>query len=240
MWFKVWNIKFVRYSTRSISSEIFSLEHNELSISWKNLSENIHVTGGMILFMGGLNIYIYIALWNKPYKHFIIHRVVNIQQLEIIVKCVPLAIMETLQMARQTTAWFAHALCRSTAISRLEIRSKNIYIHLFLSHIPSFATGCEISEDGYRVHCTCREGYTGEKCQACARGYFGQPTIEGQFCQPCQCSGNIDPEEDGSCDSVSGECLKCRNNTSGSACDYCAPFYFGDAVHLKDCQSKSI
>lgn len=105
-------------------------------------------------------------------------------------------------------------------------------------YIQSFATACEISEDGYRVHCTCREGYTGEKCQACARGFYGQPAIEGQICQPCQCSGNIDPEEEGSCDSVTGECLKCRNNTSGTACDYCAPFFYGDAVTSKNCQSK--
>lgn len=103
--------------------------------------------------------------------------------------------------------------------------------------LRSFATACEISEDGYKVHCTCREGYTGEKCQACARGFYGQPTIEGRICQPCDCSGNIDPNEEGSCDSVSGECLKCRNNTFGTACNYCAPFYYGDAITAKDCQS---
>lgn len=107
------------------------------------------------------------------------------------------------------------------------------------SFFLSFATGCEISEDGYRVHCTCREGYTGEKCQSCSRGFYGRPTIEGQYCQPCQCSGNIDPNEEGACDSITGECVKCRNNTFGSACDYCKPFYYGNAIK-KDCQSNDL
>ena len=40
-----------------------------------------------------------------------------------------------------------------------------------------------------------------------------------------------------SCDSVSGECLRCLNNAYGEACGLCAPGFFGDAVHWKDCQS---
>ncbi|CAM6031387.1 unnamed protein product, partial [Sphagnum compactum] len=94
---------------------------------------------------------------------------------------------------------------------------------------------CEVSEDGYRIHCDCKPGYNGEKCQSCAPGFFGQPEIEGEFCKSCQCSGNIDPNDKESCDTVSGECLKCLNNTSGPACNLCAPGYFGDAVDLKDC-----
>lgn len=62
----------------------------------------------------------------------------------------------------------------------------------------------------------------------------------GDYCKPCQCSGNIDADEPGSCDTVSGECLRCLNNTFGKACGLCAPGYFGDAVKLKDCQSKSV
>jgi hypothetical protein len=60
----------------------------------------------------------------------------------------------------------------------------------------------------------------------------------GDYCRPCQCSGNINPDDPGSCDSVTGDCLRCLNNTYGMACNLCAPGYFGDAVHLKDCQSK--
>ncbi|XP_050097931.1 laminin subunit alpha isoform X1 [Anopheles aquasalis] len=101
----------------------------------------------------------------------------------------------------------------------------------------NFATACEVSEDGYEIHCACKPGYYGEKCQSCAAGYYGQPQIEGEFCKPCDCSGNINAEEPGACDSVSGECLLCLNNTSGRACNLCAPGFYGDAVRLKDCQS---
>lgn len=35
---------------------------------------------------------------------------------------------------------------------------------------------------------------------------------------------------------MSGECLKCLNNTSGSACELCRPGYYGDAILQKNCQ----
>uniref|UniRef100_W4VRR7 Putative response to misfolded protein n=1 Tax=Corethrella appendiculata TaxID=1370023 RepID=W4VRR7_9DIPT len=101
----------------------------------------------------------------------------------------------------------------------------------------NFANSCEVSEDGYHVHCQCKEGYAGATCQSCATGYFGEPQIEGEVCKPCECSGNINPDQPGSCDSVSGECLLCLNNTSGEACNLCAPGFYGDAIQLKNCQS---
>lgn len=60
------------------------------------------------------------------------------------------------------------------------------------------------------------------------------------YCKLCDCSGNINPEDPASCDSVTGECTKCLNNTAGESCQLCAPGYFGDAISLKDCQSKCI
>lgn len=62
--------------------------------------------------------------------------------------------------------------------------------------------------------------------------------VLGELCKPCECSGNIDIEEVGACDSVTGECILCRNNTSGPACNICKPGFFGDAVSLKNCQSN--
>lgn len=59
----------------------------------------------------------------------------------------------------------------------------------------------------------------------------------GDFCKPCNCSGNINVDDPSSCDSVSGDCLRCLNNTFGAACNLCAPGYYGDAVVLKNCQS---
>lgn len=104
----------------------------------------------------------------------------------------------------------------------------------------SFATSCDISDDGEQIHCSCREGYTGSRCQSCSAGYFGRPEVEGEFCKPCECSGNIDSSDTGACDSQTGECLQCKNNTFGTACNLCAPGFYGDAITLKDCQSNNM
>ncbi|KAJ9580421.1 hypothetical protein L9F63_024397, partial [Diploptera punctata] len=105
--------------------------------------------------------------------------------------------------------------------------------------IPSnnFATSCDLTHDGSRISCECIPGYYGARCESCAAGYYGRPEVPGEYCHPCECSGNINPEDPGSCDSVTGECLRCLNNTYGMACNLCAPGYYGDAIHLKDCQS---
>lgn len=100
----------------------------------------------------------------------------------------------------------------------------------------SFATSCDVSSDGEKISCNCIDGYFGARCHSCRPGYFGKPEVQGEYCKPCQCSGNINPDEPGSCDTVTGECLRCLNNTYGVACALCAPGYFGDAVNLKDCQ----
>ncbi|XP_046389625.1 laminin subunit alpha [Ischnura elegans] len=101
----------------------------------------------------------------------------------------------------------------------------------------NFAVGCDVSPDGVNIRCDCYPGYYGPRCEACAAGYYGKPEVPGDYCKPCECSGNINPDEFGSCDSVTGECIHCLNNTFGEACALCAPGYFGDAVDLKDCQS---
>ncbi|SPP85142.1 laminin subunit alpha [Drosophila guanche] len=101
----------------------------------------------------------------------------------------------------------------------------------------NFATSCEISESGNEIHCECRPGYTGPRCESCANGFYGNPEVVGDVCKPCDCSGNINPEDQGSCDTRTGECLRCLNNTFGAACNLCAPGFYGDAVKLKNCQS---
>ena len=101
----------------------------------------------------------------------------------------------------------------------------------------NFATGCKVNEQGDKISCDCQPGYHGARCESCAAGFFGTPEIEDAYCQPCECSGNIDTNELDACDSVTGECLRCLNNTYGEACNLCAPGFFGDAVQRKDCQS---
>lgn len=101
----------------------------------------------------------------------------------------------------------------------------------------NFAYGCEVSPDSYSISCHCKPGYTGHKCQSCANGFYGKPEVLGETCKSCDCSGNIDTSIPGSCDSRTGECVHCLNNTFGEACNLCAPGFYGDAIRLKDCQS---
>jgi len=61
----------------------------------------------------------------------------------------------------------------------------------------------------------------------------------GETCKPCECSGNIDVNDPQSCDTVTGACLQCMNNTGGPACNLCARGYYGDAILSKDCKTCS-
>ncbi|XP_075991137.1 laminin subunit alpha isoform X2 [Anticarsia gemmatalis] len=103
----------------------------------------------------------------------------------------------------------------------------------------NFAIGCDLSENGSLISCQCKPGYGGARCEFCAAGYYGVPEEIGDYCKPCNCSGNINPEDPGSCDSISGDCLKCVNNTAGAACNLCAPGFYGDAVFSKNCTACS-
>lgn len=51
-------------------------------------------------------------------------------------------------------------------------------------------------------------------------------------CVPCKCNNRAD-----SCNSTTGICNDCRNNTAGKECNECASFYYGDAMTY-DCKSK--
>ncbi|XP_006868776.1 PREDICTED: laminin subunit alpha-1 [Chrysochloris asiatica] len=101
----------------------------------------------------------------------------------------------------------------------------------------NFSPTCHI-DDGDEVRCDhCAPGYTGAWCERCADGYYGNPTVPGESCVPCNCSGNVDPLETGHCDSVTGECLKCIGNTAGAHCERCADGFYGDAVTAKNCRA---
>jgi laminin alpha 3/5 len=39
-----------------------------------------------------------------------------------------------------------------------------------------------------------------------------------------------------SCNQVTGECVKCLNNTAGPGCAECAYWHYGDPIVRKDCK----
>ncbi|XP_008566936.1 PREDICTED: laminin subunit alpha-2 [Galeopterus variegatus] len=105
-------------------------------------------------------------------------------------------------------------------------------------NIPSnnFSPTCHLDRSLGLICDECTVGYTGPRCERCAEGYFGQPSVPGGSCQPCQCNDNLDFSISGSCDSLSGSCLICKPGTTGRYCELCADGYFGDAVDAKNCQ----
>ncbi|CAI5448656.1 unnamed protein product [Caenorhabditis angaria] len=103
----------------------------------------------------------------------------------------------------------------------------------------NFATACDVSEEGQTLQCYCKPGYTGERCDRCAAGFFGQPGVPGGSCEPCQCNNNNNLTDSRSCHPVSGDCYLCENNTDGRHCEWCAQWYHGDAIGARNCSSCS-
>uniref|UniRef100_A0A8C3D6A6 Laminin subunit alpha 5 n=1 Tax=Corvus moneduloides TaxID=1196302 RepID=A0A8C3D6A6_CORMO len=96
----------------------------------------------------------------------------------------------------------------------------------------SFAVGCV--HKGSNMQCLCKPGYAGPNCERCAPGYYGNPLVIGSSCQPCDCSGNTDPNMlFSSCDSLTGACSGCMHHTAGARCELCAPGYYGDATRTR-------
>ncbi|XP_061661394.1 laminin subunit alpha-1 [Syngnathoides biaculeatus] len=100
----------------------------------------------------------------------------------------------------------------------------------------SFSPTCVLDSSGLVSCDQCQEGYTGSKCHKCSSGFYGNPQVIGGTCVRCQCNNNVNTEEAGHCDAASGECRRCLYNTTGRHCEICAPGFYGDAIHQKDCQ----
>ncbi|XP_069582155.1 laminin subunit alpha-2 isoform X2 [Ranitomeya imitator] len=83
------------------------------------------------------------------------------------------------------------------------------------------APGCCDSETGAcRI---CKPGVTGEYCNKCAEGYFGD-ALGPRSCQPCNC--NINGSVSTVCNLQNGQC-ECRSNVKGRQCDECLPQTYG-------------
>ncbi|XP_059173933.1 laminin subunit beta-1-like [Physella acuta] len=93
----------------------------------------------------------------------------------------------------------------------------------------AFATSCTLVGNS-PVCQDCKEGHTGNACQVCKDGYFGTPeniTNFGGACRQCQCNGRAS-----TCDTRTGNCSACQNNTAGQNCELCASGYYGDGDPL--------
>ncbi|XP_062980764.1 laminin subunit alpha-2 isoform X3 [Elgaria multicarinata webbii] len=69
----------------------------------------------------------------------------------------------------------------------------------------------------------CKPGTTGQYCEKCADGYFGD-ALDARNCQPCRC--NINGSYSENCNSRTGQC-DCRPNVVGHQCNECKPGTFG-------------
>ncbi|KAH9363655.1 hypothetical protein HPB48_013661 [Haemaphysalis longicornis] len=81
----------------------------------------------------------------------------------------------------------------------------------------------------------CPPNHAGNKCERCADGFYGNPTIPGEPCRPCRCGPNADTSVPGYCDHRTGRCLRCRGNTGGWNCLECLDGYYGNPA-TGDCR----
>jgi len=95
----------------------------------------------------------------------------------------------------------------------------------------------QIAGDPNSPICTeCPDGRDGTRCEECDDGYFGDPAgvlagSEGvRPCRKCNCNGNIDENALDNCNRVTGECLRCTDDTAGFNCERCKSGFFGNAT----------
>ncbi|XP_051517314.1 laminin subunit beta-2 [Myxocyprinus asiaticus] len=99
----------------------------------------------------------------------------------------------------------------------------------------SNGASCHVDYASNQILCQCSQGYADPRCDRCAPGYYGDPEQPGGACRPCQCNGNIDPQDPESCDPLTGQCLRCLYNTGGHLCSECKPGFYGNAL-TQDCR----
>lgn len=109
--------------------------------------------------------------------------------------------------------------------------------------IPSnnFSPSCYASEStpGGYICDACPKGYTGDRCDRCADGYFGNPTIPGGKCVPCNCGPDADTSIPGWCDHRTGACLKCRG-TIDKDCKKCPPRHILTSRGCEKCDDPCV
>ncbi|KAK9979950.1 hypothetical protein ABG768_013353 [Culter alburnus] len=105
--------------------------------------------------------------------------------------------------------------CREGYYSNAAQRKCRVCPCPFSNEANNFAVGC-IEMNG-RFQCLCKEGHTGERCERCATGYYGEPLVAGGRCRLCNCPGNL-------CDSKTGVCrnsLELQDTNTEEQCEEC-------------------
>lgn len=82
---------------------------------------------------------------------------------------------------------------------------------------------------------TCMHMRAGKHCQDCLEGYYLNQVNGTEQCILCDCNGNEAQGLNPICDTRSGICFKCTQNTTGVNCEKCANGYKGDAIVAKNC-----
>ncbi|XP_063877309.1 laminin subunit alpha-1-like isoform X1 [Scylla paramamosain] len=98
------------------------------------------------------------------------------------------------------------------------------------TRLQNFAETCQADRYAEYV-CNCRVGYTGNRCNRCAYGYYGNPSQPGGSCVPCNCDPFGSVHE--GCDNQ-GQCT-CKEGIQGRDCSQCAPRHITSATGCQSC-----
>ncbi|CAL2029211.1 unnamed protein product [Caenorhabditis brenneri] len=83
----------------------------------------------------------------------------------------------------------------------------------------SFSDSCVAVDHGRGYVCNaCKPGYTGQYCETCVAGYYGDPQHIGGTCTPCDC--HPDGSLHGACNPLTGQC-ECKPGVTGRTCSMC-------------------
>lgn len=99
----------------------------------------------------------------------------------------------------------------------------------------SIDCGCNFHSNcstGVGICDSCQDWTTGEQCENCLKGSFGNATSP-EGCKQCDCNGHGNITV-GICDMETGICF-CQDNTQGRRCEKCKPNYYGDPTNGGQC-----
>ncbi|XP_027505657.1 multiple epidermal growth factor-like domains protein 9, partial [Corapipo altera] len=89
-------------------------------------------------------------------------------------------------------------------------------------------TGSSSAQCDHSGKCQCKVGVTALKCDQCSDGYY---RFNETTCEPCQCNNHSQ-----TCNSSTGTCLNCQENTEGDHCELCKEGFYRSGHPAHACQ----